>query len=100
MGILEPYKDGFVEIISEGQGSDYWQITAIHIDGEVFCPSPRIYPSTNVAFARARRIYDWICNHKIETRNSACYCEEFKITLWRLPKSYPSCPLPQEVSSI
>ncbi|MEC4813106.1 MAG: hypothetical protein SAK29_07505 [Scytonema sp. PMC 1069.18] len=87
MGIIEPCQNGFVEIIPEGEGSDYWQIAAIHINGEVFCPSPRIYPSTNVAIARARRIYNWICNHEEETRESACYCEEFKIILWRLPKS-------------
>ncbi|WP_211178556.1 MULTISPECIES: hypothetical protein [Brasilonema] len=86
MGIIEPLKDGFLEIIPEGEGSDYWHIAAIHINGEVFCPSPRIYPSTNVAFAKARRIFYWIYNHQIETQGLGCYCEELKITLWRQPK--------------
>ncbi|ARV57672.1 hypothetical protein BZZ01_02600 [Nostocales cyanobacterium HT-58-2] len=87
MGIIEPFKDGFLEIISEGDGSDYWQIAAIHIHGEVFCPSPRIYRSTNAAFVIARRIFDWICNHEMETRAWQCYCEELNMSLWRQPKS-------------
>ncbi|KYC39330.1 hypothetical protein WA1_31850 [Scytonema hofmannii PCC 7110] len=84
MGIIEPFKDGFVEIIPEGEKSDYWQIAAIHINGEVFCPSPRIYPSTNVALARARKIYNWICDRETETRGWGCYCEELNIVLWRV----------------
>jgi hypothetical protein len=94
MGIIEPFKDGFLEIIPEGEGSDYWQIAAIHMSGEVFCPSPRIYPSQDVAIARARRIFNWICNHEMETRGWGCYCEELNMSLWRQPKSYPSNSLP------
>ncbi|KAF3885789.1 MULTISPECIES: hypothetical protein [Nostocales] len=86
MGIIEPYKDGFVEIIPEGDRSDYWQIAAIHINGEVFCPSPRIYPSTNVALARARKIFNWICDREAETGDGQYYCEELNIILWRLSK--------------
>jgi hypothetical protein len=88
-GMIEPFKDGFLEIIPEGEGSDYWQIAAIHINGQVFCPSPRIYSSTNAAFTKARQIFDWICNHEQETCRWICFCEELNMTLWRQPKSHP-----------
>ncbi|MBD2778286.1 hypothetical protein [Iningainema tapete] len=83
LGIIEPYKDGFVEVVPEGKGSDYWQIAAIHIKGEVFCPNPRLFRNELSALGKAQQIYDWIASHEQETRSRICYCEELKLPLWR-----------------
>jgi hypothetical protein len=64
IGIIEPYNSGFLEVVPEGEGSDYWQIAVIHINGEAFCPSPRLYRSQQVALAKAAQIYDWIADHE------------------------------------
>lgn len=93
VGIIEPYSSGFVEVVPEGEGSDYWQIAAIHINGEVFCPSPRLYRSKQAALKKAEKMYDWIANHEKETRGWGCYCENLEIILWHQQKIYPSCPL-------
>jgi hypothetical protein len=29
--IIEPKNSGFLEVMPEGEGSDYWQIAAVHI---------------------------------------------------------------------
>ena len=64
IGIIEPYNSGFLEVVPEGEGSDYWQIAAIHINGEAFRPSPRLYRSQQIALAKATQIYDWIADHE------------------------------------
>jgi hypothetical protein len=86
IGIIEPYGSGFLEVMPEGEGSDYWQIAAIHISGEAFCPSPRLYRSQQVALTKAAQIYDWIVDHKQQTSSGDCYCKKFKLTLWHQPK--------------
>jgi hypothetical protein len=86
IGIIEPYNSGFLEVVPEGEGSDYWQIAAIHINGEAFCLSPRLYRSQQVALAKAAQIYDWIADHEQQTSGKIEDCEKFKLTLWRQPK--------------
>ncbi|MDJ0736892.1 MAG: hypothetical protein QNJ47_22965 [Nostocaceae cyanobacterium] len=85
-GIIEPYENGFLEIIPDGFESDYWLIMAIHINGEVFCLDPRLYRSEKIALNKAARIYDWLQNHEHVFSDWLCYCDEFKMTLWRQPK--------------
>ncbi len=86
IGIIEPYNSGFLEVVPEGEGSDYWQIAAIHINGEAFCPSPRLYRSQQVALAKAAQIYDWIADHEQQNSGKTENCEKLKLTLWRQPK--------------
>ena len=47
IGIIERYSNGFLEVVPE---SDYWQITAIHINGQAFCPTPRLYRERKSGF--------------------------------------------------
>ena len=86
IGIIEPYSNGFLEVIPEGEDSDYWQIAAIHINGQAYCPTPRLYRSERVALAKATQIYDWIADHEGEISNGACNCSELKLILWQQPK--------------
>ncbi|GAX40026.1 hypothetical protein NIES4075_09880 [Tolypothrix sp. NIES-4075] len=86
IGIIEPYSSGFLEVVPEGEGSDYWQIAAIHINGKAFCLSPRLYRSQQVALAKAAQIYDWIADHEQQISSKGCYCEKFQLTLWHQPK--------------
>ncbi|MBD2448617.1 hypothetical protein H6G76_15940 [Nostoc sp. FACHB-152] len=86
LGIIEPYNSGFLEVIPEGENSDYWQIAAIHINGQAFCPTPVLYRSEKVALAKAAKIYDWIDTHEPEINNGVCYCSQLKIILWQQTK--------------
>ncbi len=86
IGIIESYNSGFLDVIPEGEDSDYWQIAAIHINGEAFCPSPRLYRSQQVALAKAAQIYDWIADHEQQNSGKTENCEKLKLTLWRQPK--------------
>jgi hypothetical protein len=87
MGIIEPYSSGFLEIVPEGESSDYWLIAAIHINGEVFFPSPRLYRSERVALATAGKIYDWIANHIQQITDGDYYCPQLNLCLWQQSKS-------------
>ncbi|MBW4643055.1 MAG: hypothetical protein KME23_08690 [Goleter apudmare HA4340-LM2] len=84
IGIIEHYSNGFLEVVPEGESSDYWQIAAIHIDGKAFCPTPRLYRSEKVAFAKAAQIYDWIADYQPEISDGTCYCAELKLILWAI----------------
>jgi hypothetical protein len=86
IGKIEPYNSGFLEIIPEDEGSDYWHIAAVHINGEVFCPSPRLYHSEQVALATAAQIYDWIADQEHQIMPESCYCSQLKLCLWHQPK--------------
>ncbi|MDZ8221917.1 MULTISPECIES: hypothetical protein [unclassified Nostoc] len=83
IGIIQPYSNGFLEIVPE---SDYWQIAAIHINGQAYCPTPRLYRSEKVALAKAALIYDWLADHEGEISSGGCYCSELKLILWQQPK--------------
>ncbi|MBD2302513.1 MULTISPECIES: hypothetical protein [Nostocales] len=86
MGIIEPYSSGFLEILPEGECSDYWLIAGIHINGEVFCPSPRLYRSERVALARAAQLYDWIVDHQQQIVAGDYFCSQLNLSLWYQPK--------------
>lgn len=43
IGIIESYFFGFLDVVPEGEDSDYWQIAAVHINGQAYCPTPRLY---------------------------------------------------------
>lgn len=83
IGIIEPYSNGFLEVVPE---SDYWQIAAIHINGQAYCPTPRLYRSEQVALAKAVQIYDWIAEHEDQIINRACYCSQLELILWQQSK--------------
>ncbi|WP_392480863.1 hypothetical protein [Nostoc sp. C110] len=83
IGIIESYSNGFLEIVPE---SDYWQIVAIHINGHVYCPTPRLYHSEKVALAKAAQIYDWLADREGEISDGACNCSELKLILWKQMK--------------
>ncbi|MEH2260540.1 hypothetical protein [Nostoc sp.] len=83
IGIIQPYNNGFLEVVPE---SDYWQIAAIHINGQAYCPTPQLYRSEKVALAKATQIYDWIADHEHQISDEACYCSELKLILWQQPK--------------
>ncbi|MHC5824542.1 MAG: hypothetical protein ACYT04_54050 [Nostoc sp.] len=83
IGIIQPYSNGFLEVVPE---SDYWQIAAIHINGQAYCPTPVLYRSEKVALAQAAQIYDWLADHEGEISNGACNCEKLKLILWQQPK--------------
>lgn len=83
IGIIQPYSNGFLEVVSE---SDYWQIGAIHINGQAYCPTPRLYRSEKVALAKATQIYDWLADHEGEISGGGYYCSELKLILWQQPK--------------
>ncbi|MEH2424815.1 MAG: hypothetical protein V7K48_29115 [Nostoc sp.] len=83
IGIIEPYSNGFLEVVPE---SDYWQIAAIHINGQAYCPTPRLYRSEQVALAKAVQIYDWIAEHEDQIINRAYYCSQLKLIIWQQPK--------------
>ena len=83
IGIIQPHSNGFLEIVPE---SDYWQIAAIHMNGQAYCPTPQLYRSEKVAFAKATQIYDWIADHEHQISNGAYYCSELKLILWRQSK--------------
>ncbi|MEH2167397.1 MAG: hypothetical protein V7K41_12120 [Nostoc sp.] len=83
IGIIQPYSNGFLEVVPE---SDYWQIAAIHINGQAYCPTPQLYRSEKVALAKATQIYDWIANHEHQISDRAYYCSELKLILWQQPK--------------
>ncbi|MBD2446199.1 hypothetical protein H6G76_03310 [Nostoc sp. FACHB-152] len=86
IGRIEPYNSGFLEIIPEGEGSDYWQIAAVHINGAVVCPSPRLYRSEQAALAKAAQIYDWIADQTHQIMAESCYCSGLKLSLCYQPK--------------
>ncbi|MBD2409541.1 hypothetical protein FACHB389_10475 [Nostoc calcicola FACHB-389] len=86
IGIIEPYSHGFLEVIPEGEYSDYYQIAAIHINGQAYCPTPRLYRSEKVALAKAAQIYDWLADHEDQITDETCYCSELKLILWQQPK--------------
>ncbi|AKG20226.1 hypothetical protein [Calothrix sp. 336/3] len=94
IGIIQPYDNGFVEVIPEGEYSDYWQIAAIHIDGKAYCPTPRLYRSEKVALAKATQIYDWIANNPDEIMSGAFYCSQLQLILWQQPKASESTCFP------
>jgi hypothetical protein len=83
IGIIEPYSNGFLEIVPEGEDSDYWHIAAIHINGQAFCPTPQLYRSEQLALAKAAKIYDWIAETQPEIINGACYCSHLQLILWQ-----------------
>ncbi|MEA5627141.1 hypothetical protein [Nostoc sp. UHCC 0251] len=83
IGIIQPYSNGFLEVVPE---SDYWQITAIHINGQAYCPTPRLYRSEKVALAKATQIYDWLVDNEGEISGGSCYCSELKLILWQQSK--------------
>ncbi|MEH2321907.1 hypothetical protein [Nostoc sp.] len=83
IGIIESYSNGFLEIVPE---SDYWQIAAIHINGQAYCPTPRLYRSERVALTKAAQIYDWLADHEHQISDGACNCEKLKLILWQQPK--------------
>ncbi|QMS92347.1 hypothetical protein HUN01_33930 [Nostoc edaphicum CCNP1411] len=83
IGIIQPYSNGFLEVVPE---SDYWQIAAIHINGQAYCPTPQLYRSEKVALAKATQIYDWIADHEQQISDETCYCSELKLILWQQPK--------------
>lgn len=82
-GIISRYSNGFLEVVPE---SDYWQIAAIHINGQAFCPTPRLYRSEKVALAKAAQIYDWLADHEHQISEGVCYCSQLKLVLWQQPK--------------
>jgi hypothetical protein len=86
IGIIQHYSNGFLEVIPEGEDSDYWQIAAIHINGKAFCPSPQLYRSQKVALAKAAQIYDWLAENEQDITDGSCYCEQLKLILWYQPK--------------
>ena len=81
IGIISPKCSGFLEVMPEGEGSDYWQIAAVHINGKAFCPSPKLYRCEQVALAVAAQIYDWIAEHEHQISDGACYCSVLKLVL-------------------
>ncbi len=83
IGIIQPYNTGFLEVVPE---SDYWQIIAIHINGQAYCPTPVLYRSEKVALAKATQIYDWIADHEYQISDGAYYCSELKLIIWQQPK--------------
>ncbi|MDF5718040.1 MAG: hypothetical protein PUP93_30285 [Rhizonema sp. NSF051] len=83
IGIIEPYSNGFLEVVPE---SDYWQIAAIHINGQAYCPTPQLYRSQRVALALATQIYDWIADNEHQISDGVCNCSELKLILWQQPK--------------
>ncbi|MEA5601898.1 hypothetical protein [Nostoc sp. UHCC 0252] len=83
IGIIESYSNGFLEVVPE---SDYWQIVAIHINGQAYCPTPRLYRSEKVALAKAAQIYDWLADYEGEIIDGACNCSELKLILWQQSK--------------
>ena len=83
IGIIQPYSNGFLEVVPE---SDYWQIAAIHINGQAYCPTPRLYRSEKVALAKATQIYDWLADREREISGGGYYCSELKLILWQQPK--------------
>ncbi|MEH2346954.1 MAG: hypothetical protein V7K55_02940 [Nostoc sp.] len=82
-GIIESYSNGFLEVVPE---SDYWQIVAIHINGQAYCPTPQLYRSEKVALAKATQIYDWLAVHEGEISDGVCNCTELKLILWQQSK--------------
>lgn len=82
-GIIERYSNGFLEVVPE---SDYWQIAAIHINGEAYCPTPMLYHSEKVALTKAAQIYDWLADHEHQISDGVCYCSQLKLVLWQQPK--------------
>jgi hypothetical protein len=83
IGIIEPYNNGFLEVVPE---SDYWQIAAIHINGQAYCPTPRLYRSEKIALTQSAKIYDWIAENEQEINNGAYYCSQLNLILWQQPK--------------
>ena len=83
IGIIQRYSNGFLEVVPE---SDYWQIAAVHINGEAYCPTPMLYHSEKVALTKAAQIYDWLADHEGEISNGVCNCEKLKLILWQQPK--------------
>jgi hypothetical protein len=88
IGRIEPYSNGFLEVVPEGEDSDYCQIAAVHINGQAYCPTPKLYRSETVALAKAAQIYDWIAEHEPEMRDGTCYCPTLNMILWQQPKGY------------
>ncbi len=83
IGIIQSYSNGFLEVVPE---SDYWQIAAIHINGQAYCPTPQLYRSEKVALAKAAQIYDWIADHEHQISDGAYNCSELKLIIWQQPK--------------
>ncbi|MBD2561244.1 MULTISPECIES: hypothetical protein [Nostoc] len=83
IGIIESYSNGFLEVVPE---SDYWQIVGIHINGQAYCPTPRLYRSERVALAKAAQIYDWLADHEHQISDGAYNCSELQLILWQQPK--------------
>ncbi|MBD2536663.1 hypothetical protein H6G97_48420 [Nostoc flagelliforme FACHB-838] len=83
IGIIQPYSNGFLEVVPE---SDYWQIVAIHINGQAYCPTPRLYHSEKVALAKATQIYDWLADNEHQISDGTCYYSELKLILWQQSK--------------
>ncbi|BAZ52290.1 hypothetical protein NIES4103_49500 [Nostoc sp. NIES-4103] len=86
IGIIQPYSNGFLDVVPEGEDSDYWQIAAIHINGQAYCPTPRLYRSEKAALAKAAQIYDWLADHSHLISNGAYNCSELQLILWQQSK--------------
>ncbi len=86
IGIIEPYSNGFLEVLPEGESSDYWQIAAVHINGQAYCPTPRLYRSEQLALKKAAQIYDWIAENEPTITNESCYSSQLKLILWQQSK--------------
>jgi len=86
IGIIQPYSNGFLDVVPEGEDSDYWQIASVHINGQAYCPTPGLYRSEKAALAKAAQIYDWLADHEGEISNGACNCSPLKLILWQQPK--------------
>ncbi|MBH8564073.1 hypothetical protein I8748_18095 [Nostoc sp. CENA67] len=86
IGIIQPYSNGFLDVVPEGEDSDYWQIAAIHINGQAYCPTPRLYRSEKAALAKAAQIYDWLADHSHQISNGIYNCSELQLILWQQSK--------------
>lgn len=87
IGIIESYSNGFLEVVPEGESSDYWQIAAVHINGQAYCPTPRLYRSEQLALTKAAQIYDWIAENEPTITNGTCYSSQLNLILWQQVKA-------------
>jgi hypothetical protein len=60
-GLLEPYKEGLIEVHPNNQRPYRWFLTTVHLpDGEAYQLSDASFFTTVAAIAYGKRVFDWI----------------------------------------
>lgn len=104
-GVLEPYRDGLIEVRPyDGDDDDVkryrWTLTGVHLpDGDAYQASVGRFSTHIAAVEYGKTVIDWILANSKKITYWGCYTGDRKdgglgITLHRKQREYPACGLP------